>query len=83
MGDASFSNQLCNQTAAQILTVTNMAFNVPLLHVNCISLQFRRASRRATIGITINTKQHLWCAAYAAQFTVREVWRNAEDEGKN
>lgn len=72
-GDASFSNQLCNQTPAQILTVTNMAFNVPLLHVNCISLQFRRASRRATVGITINTKRHLWCAAYAAQFTVLEV----------
>ncbi len=72
-GDAIFSNQLCNQTPAQILTVTNMAFNVPLLHVNCISLQFRRASCRATAGITINTKRHLWWAAYAAQFTVLEV----------
>lgn len=72
-GDTIFSNQLCNQTPAQILTVTNMAFNVPLLYVNCISLQFRRASCRATAGITINTKRHLWWAAYAAQFTVLEV----------
>lgn len=73
-GDAIFSNQLCNQMPAQILTVTNMAFNVPLLHVNCISLQFRRKSCRATVGITITTKQHLRCAAYAAQFTVLEVF---------
>lgn len=59
---AIFSNQLCNQTPAQILTVTNMAFNVPLLHVNCISVQFRRASHRARVGVTINTEQHLQCS---------------------
>lgn len=70
---AIFSNQLCNQTPTQILTVTNMAFNVPLLYVNCISLQFSGASHRAAVGVTINTEPHLWCVAYAAQFTVLEV----------
>lgn len=55
--DAIFSNQLCNQTPAQILTGKNMAFNVPLLHVNCISEQFGRVSCRETVSVTINTER--------------------------
>lgn len=81
-GGSIVPNQLCNQAPAQILTVTNMAFNVPLLYVNCISLQFRRVSRRATVGITINTKQHLWCSTSAAQFTALKGERQTKSNGK-
>lgn len=54
--DAIFPNQIRNQMPAHILIVTNMAFDVLLLHVNCIYLQFRRVSRRAIVGLTINMK---------------------------
>lgn len=54
--DAIFPNQIRNQMPAHILMVTNMAFDVLLLHVNCIYLQFRRVSRRAIVGLTINMK---------------------------
>ncbi|KAF5899400.1 Uncharacterized protein DAT39_010858 [Clarias magur] len=46
---------------ALILTVTNMAFNILLLHINCILLEFGVASsgawHEATVATTINTKQ--------------------------
>lgn len=46
--DAIFPNQIRNQMPAHILIVTNMAFDV--------LLQFRRVSRRAIVGLTINMK---------------------------
>lgn len=51
------------QTSATALmpTVTNMAFNIPLFHINCILLEFGVASsgawHEATVATTINTKQ--------------------------
>lgn len=44
-----------------MLTVTNVAFNTPTFHINCILLEFGVASsgawHEATVATTINTKQ--------------------------